>query len=134
MSNFSIGPPRGSRAAGLPTPHANQIELHPWSQKPELVDYLNATGIAPIAYSSLVPLSTWRTADGARQRQDRRDEGRRARRPTPVQRAGPEVRRDRGAGAAALGVQQGYPVLPKSTNPERIRKNADLFSFALDET
>ena len=31
------------------------------------------------------------------------------------------------------GVQQGYAVLPKSTDLERIRQNADLFSFALDE-
>jgi 2,5-diketo-D-gluconate reductase A len=29
-------------------------------------------------------------------------------------------------------VQQGYPVLPKSTRPERMQENADLFSFALD--
>ena len=31
------------------------------------------------------------------------------------------------------GVQQGYAVLPKSTNPERIVQNADLFSFSLDD-
>lgn len=31
------------------------------------------------------------------------------------------------------GVQKGYPVLPKSTNPARMRENADLFSFAIDE-
>lgn len=31
------------------------------------------------------------------------------------------------------GVQKGYPVLPKSTNPERIRQNADLFSFSIDD-
>jgi 2,5-diketo-D-gluconate reductase A len=30
-------------------------------------------------------------------------------------------------------IQKGYPVLPKSTRPERMRQNADLFSFQLDE-
>ena len=30
------------------------------------------------------------------------------------------------------GVQKGYPVLPKSTNEERIRLNMDLFSFEID--
>jgi 2,5-diketo-D-gluconate reductase A len=30
-------------------------------------------------------------------------------------------------------VQKGYPVLPKSTSPERIRENADIFSFDIDE-
>ena len=31
------------------------------------------------------------------------------------------------------GVQNGYAVLPKSANRERIRQNIDLFSFAIDE-
>ena len=31
------------------------------------------------------------------------------------------------------GVQKGYPVLPKSTNQERIRLNMDLFSFEIDQ-
>ncbi|MGK0362814.1 MAG: diketogulonate reductase-like aldo/keto reductase, partial [Bradymonadia bacterium] len=41
------------RAAGLPLPAANQLELHPWSQKTNLVAYLRENGILPIAYSSL---------------------------------------------------------------------------------
>lgn len=31
------------------------------------------------------------------------------------------------------GVQNGYPVLPKTTNPACMRQNADIFSFAVDE-
>jgi len=31
------------------------------------------------------------------------------------------------------GIQQGYPVLPKSTNPARLRQNADIFSFRIDD-
>ena len=31
------------------------------------------------------------------------------------------------------GVQRGYPVLPQSTDPERMRQNADIFSFAIDD-
>jgi 2,5-diketo-D-gluconate reductase A len=30
------------------------------------------------------------------------------------------------------GVQNGYAVLPKSTNPDRLRQNADIFSFSID--
>jgi 2,5-diketo-D-gluconate reductase A len=45
-------------------PEANQIELHPWSQKPELVRYLQSSCITPIAYSSLLPLSTWSVEPG----------------------------------------------------------------------
>lgn len=64
VSNVSVTHIEELRAAGLPMPGANQIELHPWSQKPELVRYLNDNAVTPIAYSSLVPLSTWRTAAG----------------------------------------------------------------------
>jgi len=64
VSNFDIGHLKELEAAGLPQPQANQIELHPWSQKPRLVGYLAERGIVAIAYSSLVPLSTWRSAPG----------------------------------------------------------------------
>jgi 2,5-diketo-D-gluconate reductase A len=30
-------------------------------------------------------------------------------------------------------IQKGYPVLPKSTNPDRIRRNADIFGFEIDD-
>ena len=30
-------------------------------------------------------------------------------------------------------VQQGYAVLPKSLNPQRIQQNIDVFSFVIDE-
>ncbi len=31
------------------------------------------------------------------------------------------------------GLQKGYPLLPKSTNEQRIRQNIDLFSFEIDD-
>ena len=31
------------------------------------------------------------------------------------------------------GVQNGYAVLPKSLNPERMAQNLDLFSFTIDD-
>ena len=133
VSNFSVKHIEELKAAGLPMPAADQIELHPWSQKQELVNYLRATGITTIAYSSLVPLSTWRTAAG-------HDSAK-----TPEMQAASDAADSPFAVMAAKygvteaqvllrwGVQQGYAVLPKSTNPERIRRNADLFSFALDD-
>ena len=30
------------------------------------------------------------------------------------------------------GVQKGFSVLPKSTNPDRLRQNADIVSFSID--
>ena len=46
VSNFRESHIEEIREAGLPLPDANQIELHPWSQKPDLVAYLERNGIA----------------------------------------------------------------------------------------
>ncbi|GAB3968135.1 aldo/keto reductase [Actinoallomurus acanthiterrae] len=133
VSNFNVGHIEELVAAGLPLPHANQIELHPWSQKPELVSYLDNNGITPIAYSGLVPLSTWRTAagHGSGKTDAMRADGERADSPFKAMAAKYGVTE-----AQVLlrwGVQNGYPVLPKSTNPLRVRENADLFSFRIDD-
>ena len=119
--------------AGLPAPDANQIELHPWSQKPDLVAYLRDKGIAPLAYSSLVPLSTWRADPGqdSAKTDAMRAEGARA--------DSPFVRMARKYGVSEAqvllrwGVQSGFAVLPKSGNPVRMRQNLDLFSFEIDD-
>lgn len=128
VSNFNVAHLEEIRTAGLPMPEANQIELHPWSQKPDLLAFMASHGIAPIAYSSLVPLSNWRSApgqDSAKTDQMRADGG-----------VFTEMARKYGVSEAQLllrwGVQNGYAVLPKSMNPERMRQNLDLFSFEID--
>ncbi|WP_247664473.1 aldo/keto reductase [Ralstonia pseudosolanacearum] len=110
-------------------PEANQIELHPWSQKPALLAYMRENGIAPIAYSSLAPLSTWRAEAGQGHAK------------TDKMRADDDVFAEMAAkyrvSEAQLllrwGVQNGYAVLPKSLNPERMRQNLDLFGFSIDD-
>jgi 2,5-diketo-D-gluconate reductase A len=133
VSNFNVAHLDQLVAAGLPTPAANQIELHPWSQKGALVRYLDDHGVVPIAYSSLVPLSTWRTAPGhaSGKTETMRSDGERADSPFKAMAAKYGVTE-----AQVLlrwGIQKNYPVLPKSTDPERIRQNADVFSFQIDD-
>jgi len=133
VSNFAAAHIEELKAAGLPLPAADQIELHPWSQKPELVRYLTDNAITPIAYSSLLPLSTWRTAEGqdSAKTDQMRADGERAEAPFKI------MARKYGVSEAQVllrwAVQKGYPVLPKSTNPDRIRKNADIFAFGIDD-
>lgn len=132
VSNYTEAHIEEIRAAGLPMPEYNQIELHPWTQKPELRAYMAEHGIAPIAYSSLVPLSTWRSEPG-------QDSAKTA----DMQAAGADAASPFKAMAAKYGVteaqvllrwgvQMGFAVLPKSLNPERMRQNIDLFSFEID--
>ena len=119
--------------AGLPLPDANQIELHPWSQKPELVRFLKEKSILPIAYSSLVPLSTWRAKEGQKSGKTAAMQAESEQPETPFK----AIAVKHGVSAAQVllkwGLQKGYPILPKSENPDRIRENFDLFTFMLDE-
>ena len=133
VSNFSIEHIEELKSADLPMPAANQIELHPWSQKPALVQYLNNNGITPIAYSSLVPLSPLRIAEGqaSAKTEEMKADGLQADAPFKI------MATKYGVTEAQVllrwAVQKGYPVLPKSTNGGRIRTNADIFSFSIDE-
>lgn len=129
VSNFNESHLDEIAAAGLPMPDANQIELHPWSQKPGLLAHMAKHDIAPIAYSSLVPLSTWRTEPG--QDSAKTDEMK------ADNTAFKDMAEKYGVSEAQLllrwGVQNGYAVLPKSRNPERMRQNLDLFTFTIDD-
>lgn len=130
VSNFNQAHLEEIKAAGLPMPEANQIELHPWSQKPELLSYMKAHGIAPIAYSSLVPLSTWRAEPGqdSKKTDAMKNDGHAF--------AGMAAKYGVTEAQVLLrwGVQNGYAVLPKSLNPERMRQNIDLAGFSIDDS
>jgi 2,5-diketo-D-gluconate reductase A len=118
--------------AGLPSPAANQIELHPWTQKPTLVKELLSQRIVPIAYSSLAPLDTWRAApgEGSGKTQAMRDEACQA--DWPLRLIAKKHDKSEAQILLRWGLEKGYPILPKSRHPQRIRQNFDLFSFALD--
>ena len=64
VANWNIKHLQELKENNLLMPDTNQIELHPWTQQPELVSYLKENKIHIIAYSSLVPLSTWRSKEG----------------------------------------------------------------------
>ncbi len=133
VSNYSVEHIEEIKSAGLSLPDANQIELHPWSQKPELVSYLNDHNISIIAYSSLVPLSTWRIAPGhdSAKTEDMKQAGVQADSPFKIMAQKYDV-----SEAQVLlrwGLQKGYAILPKSTNAARIQQNFDLLSFEIDD-
>jgi 2,5-diketo-D-gluconate reductase A len=133
VSNFNITHIEEIKSAGLPLPDVDQIELHPWSQKPALTSYLIDHDIAIIAYSSLVPLSTWRTAPGqdSAKTESMKQAGDEADSPFKI------MAHKYGVSEAQVllrwGLQKGYAILPKSTNKTRIRQNFDVLSFEIDD-
>lgn len=133
VSNFSTSHIEEIIAAGLPLPDADQIELHPWSQKPDQVAYLDRKGIAVIAYSSLLPLSTWRDVEGQDSAKSADLMAASASSNSPFKAMAKKYGVTEAQVLLRWGVQQGYAVLPKSTNEARIAQNIDLFSFEIDE-
>jgi len=53
VSNFGIHHLKGLEEAGLPTPSVNQIELHPFLKREDLVKYCKDKGITLMAWAPL---------------------------------------------------------------------------------
>ena len=132
VSNWDINHIEELNDKGFPLPSANQIELHPWSQKPELVSYLEEKGIDIIAYSSLVPLSTWRHKDGENSLKtdemykDSEDVE------SPFKKLAFKYDVTEAQVLLKWALQLGYAILPKSIQLERMKNNFDL-NFIIDE-
>lgn len=113
VSNFGVHHLEGLREAGLPTPSVNQIELHPWQQKTEIVDYCRQNGITVMGYSPLT-------------------KGKKLQDKTLVEIA----KRHNKSPAQILirwSVEQGFITIPKSSDPSRIEQNTEVFSWSLDK-
>ena len=133
VSNWGINHLEELMQKSLPLPSANQIEIHPWSQKPELVSYLKEKGIDIIAYSSLVPLSTWRHKDGENSLKtdemykDSDDPQ------SPFKKLAAKYEVTEAQVLLKWALQLGYAILPKSIQIERMKKNFDL-EFTISES
>jgi 2,5-diketo-D-gluconate reductase A len=116
--------------AGLAMPEANQVEFHPICAQIDLTKYMKDNSIAPIAYSSLAPLSAWREEEG--QGGDVRAEIKKE-----CQFVTNEIASKLKVTDAQLllrwGLQHGYSVLTKSNKPERILENLNLFDFEIPD-
>ena len=133
VSNFNTLHIEEIKNNNLPLPDANQIELHPWSQKPSLVSYLTQNKILPIAYSSLLPLSNWRDVEGQNSAKTKEMKADGAREDSPFKIMAKKYGISEAQILLRWGLQKGFPVLPKSTNDIRIEKNIDLFEFEIDD-
>ena len=80
-----------------------------------------------------MPLAEWRTAEGhdSAKSDKMRQDG--AKPDSPIKGLASKYEVAEAQILLRWGLQKGYGILPKSTNPERIRQNIDLFSFELDD-
>jgi 2,5-diketo-D-gluconate reductase A len=121
VSNFMPGHLEQLLAGTSVVPAVNQVELHPYFTQPD-VQVANAKhGILTQAWSPIGGITSYRGAEGARSTFD--DEiivG---------------IARAHGKSSAQAMLRwhlhRGRSVIPKSTRPERIAENFDVFDFEL---
>ncbi|GLB45288.1 putative aldo keto reductase [Lyophyllum shimeji] len=112
VSNYSVKHLEEILEAGLPAPTVNQIELHPFCQQKPIVDYCKANGIAIQAYCPLV----------------------RGKFDNPViQEISKEVNKTPAQVLIRWSIQRGFIPLPKSSDPARVKSNADIYDFELSD-
>jgi 2,5-diketo-D-gluconate reductase A len=116
--------------AGMAKPEADQVEFHPMCAQIDLTRYMNENAIVPIAYSSLAPLSTWRAEEGqggevlAEIKKECQ---------SVINEIATKLQVSEAQLLLRWGLQHGYCVLTKSSKPERIRKNLNLFDFEIPD-
>ena len=112
VSNYTVRHLEELLGRAREPPAVNQVELHPFLQQRELVEFCSGNGIVVEAYAPLVKA----------QRMDH-----------PVLR---RVATKHGASPAQVlvrwALQRGFVVLPKSVHAARFEENASVFGFALD--
>lgn len=95
-------------------PAVNQVELHPWLMRNELVKYCRNKGILLEAYSPLV-----------RGQKFDKDEN--------VMSLSKKYNKSQAQIMIRWSIQQGFVTLPKTSNPERLASNFDVFNFELSK-
>ena len=113
VSNFEIRHLEELRKVSGIVPAVNQIECHPLCYPSELIEYCKAFGIQVQAYAPL--------ARGAYFDND------------VMCVLGTKYARTPAQIGLRWAVQKGISVIPKSSNPERIRSNGNIFDFNIED-
>jgi diketogulonate reductase-like aldo/keto reductase len=121
VSNWTIPGLQAMLKYAKVKPAINQVEIHPFFANDELIQFCKSVDILPVAYSPL---------------------GSQGQSPTTDEKifANPElnaIAKKKNVALAqvfiAWGLQRGYAVLPKSSNPERILSNFQIITLSPEE-
>lgn len=114
-------------------PMVDQIEMHPYLQQREILEYCGEHDIFPVAWSPLMAggesrkdAKTAKAEDAVKQPKSPMKD------PVIIQIAQSHKKTPAQVILHWL-VQNGFGVIPKSSNEERIRQNMDIFDFELSE-
>jgi diketogulonate reductase-like aldo/keto reductase len=113
VSNFMVNHLEALFAHAHTMPAINQIELHPFCQQPDVVQWCQDKGVQIEAYSPLT-------------------KGKRLNDPTVAQVAR-ALKRTSAQVLIRWSLQRGFVVIPKSSKKDRIEDNASVFDFELSD-
>jgi diketogulonate reductase-like aldo/keto reductase len=113
VSNFEIEHIEEIKKGKLPLPSVNQIEFSPFLYRKNLLDYCKKHGIIVEAYSPLTR--------GKRLSDPRIETIAKKHEKTPAQIL------------LRWALQHNTVIIPKSSNPEHIKENSEIFDFALSK-
>lgn len=113
VSNYTIAHLEELMASSAVVPAVNQVEFNPFLYQRALLDFCTAHGIALMAYCPLAR---------AQKLHDER-----------LRKIAAKHRKSAAQVMIRWILERGVGAIPKSSRPQRIRENADVFDFALDE-
>ena len=113
VSNFNISMLEGLRKSGRPTPAVNQVELHPYMRRQELVTYCRKHGILLMAFSPIT-------------------KGKKLGEPEVISIA-EKYKKTVAQLFIRWCVQSGFLVIPKSSKKERIIENCQVFDWSISD-
>jgi len=114
VSNYGVHHLEEIKAAGMPTPTVNQIELHPWCQQRPIVEYCKANNIVVEAYSPLTQGQYFTDSTLVKVAQAHSKD------PAQI--------------LIRWSLQKGYSPLPKSSTPSRVISNSQVYDFTLSDS
>ncbi|XP_046546022.1 aldo-keto reductase family 1 member B1-like isoform X2 [Haliotis rubra] len=104
-------------------PANNQVEISPYLAQEELLQFCLKNGISTTAFASFgAPGQSYITKDAPKTLED----------PTIVD-IGRKYNKSTAQVILRWGMQRGFALVPKSTNPARLAQNMDVFDFKLNE-
>ncbi|KAF7376274.1 putative transporter C11D3.18C [Mycena sanguinolenta] len=110
VSNYGVHHLEEIKNANFEMPTVNQIELHPFCQQKPIVDYCKANSIVIQAYCPIIR-GRWENE--------------------AILNIATKYNRDPAQILLRWSLQKGYVPLPKSSTPNRIHSNANLYDFEL---
>lgn len=127
ISNFNVQAILDLLTYAKIRPAVLQIELHPYLQQTRLVNWVQSQGIHITAYSSFGPASFVGLTDDGKNTAALLEND-------VIKEIAAKHNKTTGQVLLRWSLEKNIAVIPKSTNPDRIKSNLDLFSWSLDQS